>query len=193
MALRPFLLRTVVVGAQGTVIATTTPRSPFATKALEIVSNHHIVKSNPYTEWFATGDATIEQAQELVQQFSVFSNLFLLAQLNKVINAPTLDEMREGKEILANEIGVVFKPKSKRRQDAHGPNPNPNPSPNPNANPNPNPNPNPSRTPTQRGARGQLRSEHRLDDGHGGGRRLLPPRRALRVALRRRRLARHEL
>ena len=120
MALRPFLLITVVVGAQGTVIATTTPRSPFATKALEIVSNHHIVKSNPYTEWFATGDATIEQAQELVQQFSVFSNLFLLAQLNKVINAPTLDEMREGKEILANEIGVVFKPKSKRRQDAHG-------------------------------------------------------------------------
>ena len=60
------------------------------------------------------------EAQELVQQFSVFSNLFLLAQLNKVINAPTLDEMREGKEILANEIGVVFRPKSKRRQDAHG-------------------------------------------------------------------------
>ena len=106
--MRPFLLITVVVGAQGTVIATTTPRSPFATKALEIVSNHHIVKSNPYTEWFASGEATIEQAQELVQQFSVFSNLFLLAQLNKVINAPTLDEMREGKEILANEIGVVF-------------------------------------------------------------------------------------
>ena len=116
--MRPFLLFTVVVGAQGTVIATTTPRSPFANKALEIVSNHHIVKSNPYTEWFATGEATIEQSQELVQQFSVFSNLFLLAQLNKVINAPTLDEMREGKEILANEIGVVFKPKSKRRQDA---------------------------------------------------------------------------
>ena len=53
-------------------------------------------------------------------RFSVFSNLFLLAQLNKIINAPTLEEMREGKEILANEIGVVFKPKSKRSSDVAG-------------------------------------------------------------------------
>ena len=40
--------------------------------------------------------------------------------VNKVINAPTLEEMREGKEILANEIGVVFKPKSKRSADVAG-------------------------------------------------------------------------
>ena len=53
-------------------------------------------------------------------RFSVFSNLFLLAQLNKIINAPTLEEMREGKEILANEIGVVFKPKSKRSSEVAG-------------------------------------------------------------------------
>ena len=45
-------------------------------------------------------------AQDLVKQFSVFSNLFLLAQLNKVINAPTIEEMREGKEILANEVRI---------------------------------------------------------------------------------------
>ena len=51
------------------------------------------------TEWFATGEATPEQAKELVVQFSVFSNLFLLAQLRKVLNAPTLTEMREGKEV----------------------------------------------------------------------------------------------
>ncbi|KAL1507638.1 hypothetical protein AB1Y20_007255 [Prymnesium parvum] len=89
--------------------------SPFAQKALTIVSSHPIVKSNPYTEWFARGEATIEQSRDLVQQFSVFSNLFLLAQLNKVINAPTIEEMREGKEILANEIGVVFKPKNQKR------------------------------------------------------------------------------
>ena len=37
--------------------------SPFAAKALTIVSNHPIVKSNAYTEWFAEGDASIEQAQ----------------------------------------------------------------------------------------------------------------------------------
>ena len=109
----PFWFLLIVVAVQGTVVGVATPLSPFATKALAIVSNHHIVNSNPYTEWFESGEATVEQAQELVQQFSVFSNLFLLAQLNKVINAPTLGEMREGKEVLANEIGVVFKPKSK--------------------------------------------------------------------------------
>jgi pyrroloquinoline quinone (PQQ) biosynthesis protein C len=94
--------------------------SPFATRALTIVSKHPIVTRNDYTEWFANGDATVPQARDLVKQFSVFSNLFLLAQLNKVINAPTLDEMREGKEILANEIGVVFKPKKKRSKDVAG-------------------------------------------------------------------------
>ena len=35
--------------------------SPFATKALGIVSAHPIVQSNPYTEWFAEGHATIPQ------------------------------------------------------------------------------------------------------------------------------------
>jgi pyrroloquinoline quinone (PQQ) biosynthesis protein C len=43
-------------------------------------------------------------------QFSVFSNLFLVAQLKKMINAESLEAMRASKEILANEIGVVFRP-----------------------------------------------------------------------------------
>jgi len=104
----------LLVSAEATVVSTKT-LSPFASKALKIVSNHKIVKSNNYCQWFGRGEATIPQAKELVKQFSVFSNLFLLAQLNKIINAPTLDDMREGKEILANEIGVVFKPKLSRR------------------------------------------------------------------------------
>ena len=120
MMSHPFCFLLLVVTVHGTVVGVAAPLSPFATKALAIVSNHHIVNSNPYTEWFASGEVTVEQAQELVQQFSVFSNLFLLAQLNKVINAPTLGEMREGKEILANEIGVVFKPKSKRSAEIAG-------------------------------------------------------------------------
>ena len=62
------------------VASATTTRSPFANKALTVVSNHRIVKSNPYCDWFQKGDASIEQAQDLVVQFSVFSNLFLLAQ-----------------------------------------------------------------------------------------------------------------
>ena len=41
-------------------------------------------------------------------QFSVFSHLFVEAQLRKVINAADLDTYRAGKEILLNELGVVF-------------------------------------------------------------------------------------
>ena len=58
----------------------TMTRSPFATKALAIVSAHKIVRDNPYCVWFARGEATVDEARDLVQQFSVFSNLFLLAQ-----------------------------------------------------------------------------------------------------------------
>jgi hypothetical protein len=82
--------------------------SPFAARALKKVGEHPIVVHNPYTSWFASGSASRDEVRDLVVQFSVFSNLFLIAQLNKIINSPTLDDMREGKEILANEIGVVF-------------------------------------------------------------------------------------
>ncbi|HEX7126524.1 MAG TPA: hypothetical protein VF406_12255 [Thermodesulfobacteriota bacterium] len=69
---------------------------------------HPIVVHNPFTTWFAQGEMSREQLRRFVVQFSVFSNLFLVAQLLKTINAPTLDAMRASKEILANEIGVVF-------------------------------------------------------------------------------------
>ena len=69
---------------------------------------HRVIKANPYTTWFRRGEQTLEQIKAFVVQFSVFSNLFLLAQLHKTINADTLDGMRASKEILANEIGVVF-------------------------------------------------------------------------------------
>lgn len=71
---------------------------------------HRIIKTNPYTEWFANGQATDAELRHFVQQFSVFSNLFLIAQLLKVINAPSLEQMRAGKEILMNELGVVYRP-----------------------------------------------------------------------------------
>ena len=94
--------------------------SPFAARALKKVGEHPIVVHNPYTSWFASGSASREQVRDLVQQFSVFSNLFLIAQLNKIINSPTLDDMREGKEILANEIGVVFNKGKKQAAPAAG-------------------------------------------------------------------------
>ncbi len=74
---------------------------------------HRVVVENPYCEWFATGEASVADVRHFTQQFSVFSNMFLIAQLLKTINARTLAEARQSKEILANEIGVVFR----RRQE----------------------------------------------------------------------------
>ncbi len=78
---------------------------------------HPIITNNEYTQWFEKGDLSKKNVQEFVVQFSVFSNLFLIAQLKKTINADTLEGMRASKEILANEIGVIFKkPDSKEKK-----------------------------------------------------------------------------
>jgi hypothetical protein len=69
---------------------------------------HPVITDNEYCRWFATGAATRENVTHFIIQFSVFSNLFLIAQLMKVINAGSLEGMRASKEILANEIGVIF-------------------------------------------------------------------------------------
>ncbi len=71
---------------------------------------HPIITNNRYTAWFEQGNQSLAQIKAFIIQFSVFSNLFLVAQLNKMINADTLESMRASKEILANEIGVQFKP-----------------------------------------------------------------------------------
>lgn len=69
---------------------------------------HRVITANRYTAWFRLGQQTLEQVRAFVIQFSVFSNQFLVAQLQKMINADTMEGMRASKEILANEIGVVF-------------------------------------------------------------------------------------
>lgn len=69
---------------------------------------HRVITANQYTAWFRLGQQTREQVQAFIVQFSVFSNQFLVAQLHKMINADTLQGMRASKEILANEIGVLF-------------------------------------------------------------------------------------
>lgn len=69
---------------------------------------HKVITDNQYTEWFSDGSLTESQLQHFLVQFSVFSNLFLIAQLNKMINADSIEAMRASKEILANEIGVIF-------------------------------------------------------------------------------------
>jgi hypothetical protein len=81
----------------------------FRTRLERDVLGHEVIRSNPYTAWFKHGEFSAEQARAFLVQFSVFSNQFLLAQLGKVLNAETLEEMRASKEILANEIGVGFR------------------------------------------------------------------------------------
>jgi hypothetical protein len=98
--------------ATQTVRAADTPIDKGLARFRERVSRelltHPIIEHNPFTSWFSRGEFSREQLRHFIVQFSVFSNLFLVAQLLKTINAPTLEAMRASKEILANEIGVVF-------------------------------------------------------------------------------------
>lgn len=69
---------------------------------------HEVITENRFTAWFKDGQFDREDARHFLTQFSVFSNLFIEAQLRKCINAPTLEAMRASKEILMNELGVIF-------------------------------------------------------------------------------------
>jgi hypothetical protein len=90
---------------------------PFHARVDQLVAGHPVVTYNRYTRWFAGGEATRGEVRHLTVQFSVFSHLFVEAQLRKVINAADLDSYRAGKEILLNELGVVFN----RRSGTSGP------------------------------------------------------------------------
>ena len=87
-----------------------TATNAFRSRADRLVAGHPVVRANQYTEWFADGLASRGEVRHLTVQFSVFSHLFVEAQLRKVINAADLDTYRAGKEILLNELGVVFNP-----------------------------------------------------------------------------------
>jgi hypothetical protein len=80
----------------------------FVDRCNEELMTHSVITDNAYCEWFAQGDLTRDNVRHFVVQFSVFSNLFLIAQLLKTINAGSLEGMRASKEILANELGVIF-------------------------------------------------------------------------------------
>src|SRR5438270_1099908 len=80
----------------------------FQARVDHVVHSHPVVVDNRYTRWFAEGDLSRDDVRHLAVQFSVFSHEFVIAQLRKVINAADLDTYRAGKEILMNELGVVF-------------------------------------------------------------------------------------
>jgi hypothetical protein len=77
-----------------------------------------VITDNRYCTWFAEGDLDLDDVRDFTRQFSVFSNQFLIAQTQRVINAANVEEMRAAKEILANELGVVFRSRSGERGKA---------------------------------------------------------------------------
>lgn len=80
----------------------------FRTVVRSHIGEHRIVRENPYTAWFSRGEMTLRELRAFTVQFSVFSHLFLEAQLRKCINADSPQAYRAGKEILLNELGVPF-------------------------------------------------------------------------------------
>ncbi len=89
-------------------VAVSSDLETFRARVRDVVEHHPVVTDNAYTRWFATGAAAREEVRHLTVQFSVFSHLFVEAQLRKVINAATLESYGDGKEILMNVLGVVF-------------------------------------------------------------------------------------
>jgi hypothetical protein len=93
----------------------------FRRRVEELVHHHPVVVANTYTGWFATGAASRADVRHLTTQFSVFSHQFVEAQLRKVLNAADLESYRSGKEILMNELGVVFRPLERTAAASNGP------------------------------------------------------------------------
>src|SRR5437879_13475080 len=82
----------------------------FRTRVEHVVEHQPVVMDNTYTKWFAKGEATRGEVRHLAVQFSVFSHQFVEAALRKVINAADLGSYGAGKEILMNELGVIYRP-----------------------------------------------------------------------------------
>jgi hypothetical protein len=81
----------------------------FLAKVASEFFDHRIITNNAYTRWFRNGTATDEELRHFLRQFSVFSNQFLVAALLKEINSPTLQQSRATREILLNELGVIYR------------------------------------------------------------------------------------
>ncbi|MBD1997508.1 hypothetical protein H6G00_12870 [Leptolyngbya sp. FACHB-541] len=81
----------------------------FLNQVDRVIFQDRILTDNAYTRWFQAGNATDEELRYFIQQFSVFSNQFLVAALLKVINSPTLQQSRASREILLNELGVIYR------------------------------------------------------------------------------------
>lgn len=111
-------LMAIVNGNNGYTLGKAHQFLAFQNRINQELLQHRIITENQYTSWFKKGEQSSDQIRAFIIQFSLFSNRFLVAQLLKMINAETLEEMRASKEILANEIGVVFKSKHRDSKSA---------------------------------------------------------------------------
>jgi len=73
---------------------------------------HPVITDNRFTSWFARGEADEDQVADLLVQFSVFSNHFLVLQVKRMVNAGTLEGERCARNILMNECGVGLDPRT---------------------------------------------------------------------------------
>ncbi|OUL36675.1 hypothetical protein BV372_06120 [Nostoc sp. T09] len=89
----------------------------FLTEVEHEFLQHRIITNNTYTRWFSNGTATDEELRHFIKQFSVFSNQFLIAALLKAINSPTLQQSRASREILLNELGVIYRQSGRNAGD----------------------------------------------------------------------------
>ena len=82
---------------------------------------HEVIVNNKFCRWFKDGRLDKEDVRHFLVQFSVFSNLFIEAQLKKTINAPNLEAQHASKQILLNELGVVFRNPKGRKEKSSDP------------------------------------------------------------------------
>ena len=73
---------------------------------------HPVIINNPYTKWFKYGNANTEQIKDLIIQFSVFSNHFIVVQCKRMVYASTIEGEEAARAILLNECGVGMDVKS---------------------------------------------------------------------------------
>jgi hypothetical protein len=69
---------------------------------------HPVIVDNAYTRWFARGMASEAQIRDLILQFSVFSNHFLVVQAKRMVWARSEESERLARFILMNECGVAL-------------------------------------------------------------------------------------
>ena len=67
---------------------------------------HPVIINNPYTKWFKQGNANTEQIKDLIIQFSVFSNHFIVVQCKRMVYASNIEGEESARAILLNECGV---------------------------------------------------------------------------------------